>query len=242
MGWWDKVTSPLNFAGLGIPNLQFKGWALQMPWLWFQKTGQNKPWGGLDLPIQSQVNKLFDCSMVTQVENGSNTLFWSDKCLNGNSILCLAPEVTAKVDKRLLLPDWLPRLFISIRGLETSAHHSPVGIQQYLLWWDALQQVVLTNEEDKHEPRHDVSGRFSSKSCCKIFLMGSIKFEPWKRLWKSPPPQCKLFHWLAITNKCWTADSLHKNGLPYPEACPPCDEDKETIQYFLTSRVFARQF
>jgi hypothetical protein len=73
--------------------------------------------------------------------------------------------------------------------------------------------------------------------------MGSIKFEPWKRLWKSWTPQkCKLFLWLAIRNKCWTADRLHKYGLPYPEVCPLCDQEEETIQHLLTSCVFARQF
>jgi hypothetical protein len=42
---------------------------------------------------------------------------------------------------------------------------------------------------------------FSSKSCCTVLFMGSIKFKPWKRLWKSWAPQkCKLFLWLAIRN------------------------------------------
>ena len=73
--------------------------------------------------------------------------------------------------------------------------------------------------------------------------MGSITFEPWKRLWKSwAPGKCKTFVWLAIRNRCWTADRLEKRGLQHPERCVLCDQEEETIQHILTSCVFARQF
>ena len=36
------------------------------------------------------------------MENGNNTLFWSDRWLNGCCILDIAPEVAAKVDKKTL--------------------------------------------------------------------------------------------------------------------------------------------
>ena len=37
---WDKVTRPLSLGGLGVLNLRYMGWALQLRWLWFQK---NRP-------------------------------------------------------------------------------------------------------------------------------------------------------------------------------------------------------
>jgi hypothetical protein len=51
---WDKVTRPLDLGGLGIPNLLYMSWALQAKWLWLIKTDPNRPWSGLDLPVQSQ--------------------------------------------------------------------------------------------------------------------------------------------------------------------------------------------
>jgi hypothetical protein len=57
-----------------------------------------------------------------------------------------------------------------------------------------------------------------------------------------PPPQCKFFLWLAIREKCWTADNLQSRGLPHPIACPLCDQVQETSQHILTSYVFAHQF
>jgi len=73
--------------------------------------------------------------------------------------------------------------------------------------------------------------------------VGSITFEPWKRLWKSwAPGKCKTFVWLAIRNRCWTVDRLLKRGLRHPERCVLCDQEEETIQHILMSCVFARQF
>jgi len=48
--------------------------------------------------------------------------------------------------------------------------------------------------------------------------------------------------WLAIRNRCWTADRLQKGGLPHPECCPLCDQEEQTAQHILTSCVFAGQF
>ena len=52
----------------------------------------------------------------------------------------------------------------------------------------------------------------------------------------------KTFGWLAMRNRCWTADHLQKRGLPHPERCPLCDQEDENIQHTLISCVFARQF
>jgi hypothetical protein len=48
---WDKVTRPFDLGGLGIPNLLTMNWALQIHWIWLQKTAPSKPWSGLDLKI-----------------------------------------------------------------------------------------------------------------------------------------------------------------------------------------------
>jgi hypothetical protein len=83
----------------------------------------------------------------------------------------------------------------------------------------------------------------SSKSCYKASFIGSITFEPWKRLWKTwAPPKCKFFLWLAIRNKCWTVDRLQKRRLDHHEVCPLCDQEPETIQHLLCTCIFARQF
>jgi hypothetical protein len=103
--------------------------------------------------------------------------------------------------------------------------------------------MVLTQETDRHVWLHTSYRQFTSKSCYKAFFMGSITFEPWKRLWKSwAPPKCKYFLWLAIRNKCWTSDRLERRGLDHPKSCPLCDQGQETVQHLLCTCIFARQF
>jgi hypothetical protein len=115
------------------------------------------------------------------------------------------------------------------------------GLQQYLLLWHTLGEVLLSQDADKHVWMHSSSGMFS-KSCYKAFFMGSISFEPRKRLWKSwAPPKCKFFLWLAIRNKCWTTDRLRR-GLQHPVVCVLCDQEQETVQHLLCICSFARQF
>jgi hypothetical protein len=219
-------------------------WALQTKWLWLQKTDQSRPWHGLTIPIQQPVKDLFAASLISYVGNGSNTLFWTDKWLNGCSIRDLAPEVASKVSKRALTSLTVSQALVNrqwIAHIKTPL--SLIGIQQFLLLWDTLGEVQLSQEEDRHVWRHEASGLFSSKSCYKVLLFGSTVFEPWKRLWKTwAPPKCKFFLWLAIRNKCWTADRLQLRGMPHPDVCPMCDQAQETIQHLLTACIFARQF
>jgi hypothetical protein len=97
------------------------------------------------------------------------------------------------------------------------------GLTEYLELWDALSGFVLSPTEDLHHWKPDSSGIFSTKSAYRAFI-DSITFEPWKHLWKSwAPGKCKPFIWLAIRNRCWTADRLEKRGLPHPDQYPLCD-------------------
>ena len=94
------------------------------------------------------------------------------------------------------------------------------------LTWDSIAALELNTTVDTHHWKFEASGIYSTRSAYKNFFAGSITFKPWKRLWKSwAPSKCKTFVWLAIRNRCWTADRLQKQGLPHPERCPLCDQD-----------------
>ncbi|GJM91632.1 hypothetical protein PR202_ga08028 [Eleusine coracana subsp. coracana] len=76
---WDKVQRPLDLGGLGIPDLQVMGWALQIRWLWLRKTDTNKPWIGFDIPVHPNAVAMFEIAMQSLVGNGNNTFFWKDR-------------------------------------------------------------------------------------------------------------------------------------------------------------------
>jgi hypothetical protein len=45
----------------------------------------------MSLPIEQQVRQFFALSVLSMVGNGTNTIFWLDKWLNGNAIRDIAP-------------------------------------------------------------------------------------------------------------------------------------------------------
>ena len=113
----------------------------------------------------------------------------------------------------------------------------------YLHIWDLVEGAVLQPDTpDKHVWRLSSSGCYSSKSAYNTMFVGTIKFSPWKRIWKTwAPANCKFFIWLAINNRCWTSDRLAKCGLPHQAACPFCNQAPETINHLLSSCVLARE-
>lgn len=93
---------------------------------------------------------------------------------------------------------------------------------EYLQLWDLVDGLELqANTPDQHIWRLNSQGTYSSKSAYEALFFGSIKFAPWKCIWRSwAPLKCKIFIWLAVKNRCWTTDRLVKKGLPHPPTCP----------------------
>jgi hypothetical protein len=109
---------------------------------------------------------------------------------------------------------------------------------EYLKIWElCCSQVFLINSVGSLRALDSTH----VKSDYRAFFFGSIKFGPWKRIWKSwAPLRCKLFIWLALNNKCWTAERLARRGLQHPSVCPLCDQEQETMQHLLISCIFSR--
>jgi hypothetical protein len=96
---------------------------------------------------------------------------------------------------------------------------------------------------DSHVFRLSPNGKYSAKAVYKGFFVGSVSFEPYKRIWCAwAPPKCKFFMWLVAHNRCWTADRLARRGLPHHERCVLCDQGEENINHLLLSFIFARDF
>jgi hypothetical protein len=112
------------------------------------------------------------------VGNGANTLFWSDRWLEGRSVSEVAPEVYRKVHKKVMCSRTLAQALDNISWVrDFKPPLSLVGLQQYLLC-DMVNEVVLKDEDDIHSWRHETSGIYSAKSRYKAIFIGSISFEP----------------------------------------------------------------
>lgn len=89
----SRVTRPLQLGGLGIHDLEIFGWALLMRWLLLQKMDPERLWNFLCIQVLQQVQHMFAASVQTTIEDGSNTCFWTDRWLDGQSIQNVAPTV-----------------------------------------------------------------------------------------------------------------------------------------------------
>jgi hypothetical protein len=165
------------------------------------------------------------------VGNGMNTLFWSDRWLHGCSIVDLAPLVTACV------PPQIKNRCTVAQALDDDAWLSDIqgglsliGFMEFLRLGNCLREVTLSQDEDQHIWRFDALESYSSKSAYRAFFNGSATFEPWRWIWKCwAPDKCNFFIWLAIQNRCWTADRHAHKGMSHPEKCHLCDQEEETI-------------
>jgi hypothetical protein len=150
----------------------------------------------------------------------------------------------------LLIPKRVRRQRTVAQGLQNPRRVSDIRgaltvqvIVEYLQLWNLVDNLVLHQGTPyQHTWRLSKHGVYSSKSAYDAFFIGTVKFGPWKRIWKTwAPLKCKFFIWLAVKNRCWTADRLAKRGLAHPAACPLCDQAEETIQHCLVSCVFSRE-
>jgi hypothetical protein len=179
-------------------------------------------------------------AVVTVVGDGSDTLFWKDRWLDGRKIKDIAPNINVMVpktkrvinrrrtNKALQNMSWTGDL----RGALTVA-----VLVEYVELYQQLDGVVLQHGvPDTHVWKLSASGQYSSNSAYKALFQGAVSFVPVDRVWKTwAPAKCNFFTWLVEHNRCWTADRLGKRGMDHPELCLLCDQQEESINHLLVS-------
>lgn len=104
-----------------------------------------------------------------------------------------------------------------------------------MVWYCGLMSLINTTEN--YAPQVATAA-----SQPMMLFVGTIKFSPCKRVWKSwAPPNYKFSICLVINNRCWTSDRLAKRGLPHQPSCPFCDQVDESIQHILMQCVLTRE-
>ena len=89
---WPKVARPIELGGLGISSLQHLSWALNLRWLWLQKTEPDKVWNFFPVHAPKQVRAFFSVAVISEIGNGKNTCFWSDRWLHGRRLDQMLPH------------------------------------------------------------------------------------------------------------------------------------------------------
>jgi hypothetical protein len=139
-------------------------------------------------------------TVITEVGNGSNTLFWEDKWLDGKRIQYIAPLVYALVPKRRSSRRTVLEALSGEKWIEDiQGEIGSTALIQYLDLWDILNGVELNEEiPDKHIWRLSTSGKYIQQRAPMIrffrvqsslnLMRESINPGP------APPPPMQIFH------------------------------------------------
>ena len=118
------------------------------------------------------------------------------------------------------------------------------AIAQFLQLWAMLHDKGnLADEDDSFKWRLTANGQYTVASAYRARFHGSIEADYAKALWSSKAPlKEKIFCWLLMRNRCWTADRLAKRGLQGPVVCTLCDQEPETLDHLMTGCSFSKSF
>ena len=127
---------------------------------------------------------------------------------------------------------------------DISGELSVDGLLQLIQLWDTMINAVLdSRESDSPVWRWNSSGAYTSRSTDGMLWHGSVRFALAAAIWRCwAPLSCKLFMWLAMQYRLWTADRRLRHGLQdQVSACYICDQEEDTVDHILLRCVFARQ-
>ena len=240
---WDPVCAPKWAGGLGIPNLKWLNVAMQARWPWLQRVDLSRPWSEFTIKVPAEALCLFQAATKCEAHCGQNTLFWEDRWLDGNRIQEVAPFLYSLVPKRIRDSRFVgPAVENGSWALDVGPGIGPAVLHECFLVWQLVSAwEPMVDGPDKVGWAWEATGQFSVKSAYAASFGGREGSLTADLTWKSRAPSwCRFFTWLALRDRCWTADQLARRWLPHQDACPFCDQEDEIIDHILLTCVFAR--
>lgn len=240
---WRTCTRPKELGGLGIPDLKLVNTAFEAKWLWLQKTDSARAWAALPLKQSSEAIAFFRASTHTIVGNGRDTLFWLDSWIGGVSIRTMAPTLMQFVPKRVANSLTVAEALPDRRWVRTISGGVTVpATAEYLQVWHAISGIVLNENSDRMVWRWSSDGRYSVRSAYQALQLGSHPIPGCVRVWEIwAPLRVKMFLWLALRRRHWTAERRRRHGLEAHDDCFMCDQHAETLDHIIVHCPFARQ-
>jgi hypothetical protein len=241
---WDKVCKPIAFGGLGIKDLRLQGLALRARWEWLRRTDSSRPWFGLPLLKDTEAQGVFRSLASIKLGNGASVLFWSDRWINGVTVVDLAPTVVGAVgacqrNRRSVAEGLLNDAWVSDITMVLPAQ----GVAEAMGLWLAIREIELQPDmQDSFGWTGATSNQYSAKETYAALCQGSIRSATVSCTWKPwAPLKCKFFIWLAFQYRLWTSDRRVRHGLQDATVpCYVCLQEEDTLDHILLHCVVAR--
>jgi exonuclease III len=238
---WEKTCMPITNGGAGIINMDKFSRALRLRWLWFEWDERDRPWYGLELPVDKQDIALFNAATLVTVGNGEKAQFWTSRWLQGEAPATMYPALY-KHSKRKNRT--VKDAIIGNKWIQDIDYNMTVTLlTQFIDLWQQVQQTTLSPEDkDSIIWRHTTDGQYSAKSAYQLQFIGKTRSLTANITWATKaPPKCRFFIWLMLQNRVWTAARLLLREWPNEYFCPLCVRNLETIYHLLQECKFARE-
>jgi hypothetical protein len=111
-----------------------------------EKTEPDKPWASFPIQVHPSIQAFFSSAIKSEVGNGMNTLFWTDRWLHGQRLDHLVPNlfdaIPSRARKRTVHDALTDRGCVTdIRGALTLA-----VLSEFLRLWDLVSDFALQPE------------------------------------------------------------------------------------------------
>jgi hypothetical protein len=172
------------------------------------------------------VTKVFEATTSLVVGDGASTYFWLDNWLPDGRLKDLAPLLFALIPRRFswsrLVKDCLEEGSLDDIPTDLDALY----IDELLAVANRVEGLAITaGVLDGFRLNWGSKDTYSVNSCYISMFHGSVAMAGALQVWKSlAPAKCRFFLWLALRDRCWTADRLERRRLLRPPACPFCDQ------------------
>lgn len=132
-----------------------------------------RPWKGLEIPIHPNATAVFSMAVCSEVGNGNNTLFWSDKWMRGCRVTDLAPSLITAVPEKIKSKRLVTEALEDNRWVnDIQGNLSVVGLYEFFNLCDAVQEIIISDHEGQHFWKLTSSGTYSALSAYLVFFKG----------------------------------------------------------------------
>lgn len=210
-----------------------------------EKVGQDKPWEGLQITIPSESVTVGDAALECMLGDGNRLKFWSDHWVNGRGMQQIAPAILPFVR-----PSAMHRLvrdfgMHSRRRLRFVISGEALWCRRLLIssscgtpcWaWSCSRNRIGSGGDCVLMGGSLLVQRTIASSMVGSFSQARLSFGgSWA------PLENKIFVWLALHNRLWTADRLVKRNLQHPPHCVLCCQEEEMSNHLLLECSFSRE-
>jgi len=167
------------------------GVALRLRWEWQRHTDPSVPWAGLTCRSDAATIAMFRASVRVELVSGDLARFWTDSWLPCGPLCLATPDLFNAVGRRCQGPSVRDALTARRWARDITGARTAAVIADYLMLWDALQEVELQpGIDDKFIWRWSADGTYGAATAYRAFFQGTTGLAGACEVWRAcyPPP------------------------------------------------------